>query len=102
MSGNDITSLRGHLFDTLRALNDKDKPMDIERARAVSEIAQTIINSAKVEVDAMRVAGGQGSGFFAALPAPGDANVSSGETAAGIKTVTRLPGATVTQHRLRG
>lgn len=100
MSGNSITDLREHLFATLRGLTDKESPMDIERARAVSDIAQTIINSAKVEVDAMRVAGGSGSGFFPALP---DAqNVSSSETAAGMKTVTRLPGATVTQHRLRG
>ncbi len=96
---NDITDLRGHLFSALRGLTDKDNPMDIERARAVSDIAQTIINSAKVEVDAMRVAGGKGSGFFPALAAP---EVSGGATAAGIKTVTRLPGATVTQHRLRG
>lgn len=93
---NDITDLRGHLFSALRGLTDKNNPMDIERASAVSDIAQTIINSAKVEVDAMRVAGGQGSGFF---PAP---EVSGGATAAGVKTVTRLPGATATQHRLRG
>ena len=99
---NNITDLRGHLFAALRGLTDKESPMDIERARAVSDIAQTIINSAKVEVDAMRVAGGQGSGFFAALPAPGEPGVSSSETSAGTKTVTRLPGATVTQHRLRG
>lgn len=92
---NDITDLRGHLFSALRGLTDKNNPMDIERARAVSDIAQTIINSAKAEVDAMRVAGGSGSGFFPALP-------DASETTTGVKTVTRLPGATVTQHRLRG
>lgn len=65
---NDITAVRGVLFDTLRALGDKDKPMDIDRAKAINEVAQTIINSAKVEVDALRVIGGTGSGFIPALP----------------------------------
>lgn len=100
MSGNSINDLRKHLFDTLLALKDKDNPMDIDRARAISETAQTIINSAKVEVDAMRVAGGHGSGFFSELPAPLESSLS--ETSGGTKTVTRMPGATVTQHRLRG
>jgi hypothetical protein len=61
---NDISDVRAALFKTLRDLSDKDKPMDIERAKAVNEVAQTIINSAKVEVDALRVLGGKGSGFI--------------------------------------
>jgi hypothetical protein len=36
---------------TIEQLNDPDKPMEIERAKAVATVAQTIINSAKVEVD---------------------------------------------------
>lgn len=64
---NDITVLRKHLFETLTALQDKDNPMDIERARAVSEIGQVIINSAKAEVDFIKVAGGKGTGF---IPVP--------------------------------
>ena len=58
-----IADLRDRLFDTLDALSDKDTPMEIERARAISDIAQTIINSAKVEVDHMRLSGGAGTGF---------------------------------------
>lgn len=65
---NDITAVRTALFDTLRALGDKDKPMEIDRAKAINEVAQTLINSAKVEVDALRVIGGSGSGFIPALP----------------------------------
>lgn len=40
--------------------------MEIDRAKAISEVAQAIINSAKVEVDFMKVsgAGGKGSGFI--------------------------------------
>ena len=59
-----INDLRAHLFDTLKALNDKQKPLDIERAKVVADVGQVIINSAKVEVDFMRVAGGKGSGFI--------------------------------------
>jgi len=57
---NDITAMRSVLFDTLRALGDKDKPMDIERAAAIKDVAQVIINSAKVEVDALKIIGGTG------------------------------------------
>jgi len=69
---NDISAVRAALFATLSGLSDKKNPMDIERAKAVNEVAQTIINSAKVEVDALRVLGGKGSGFIpvAGLPAP--------------------------------
>ena len=48
---NDITELRGILFDALRGLNDKAIPLDLDRARATADIAQTIINSARVEVE---------------------------------------------------
>ncbi len=65
---NDVTALRTTLFDTLRALGDKENPMDIDRAKAINEVAQTIINSAKVEVDALKIIGGTGSGFIPALP----------------------------------
>lgn len=50
MAKNRINDLRDHLFETLEALKDPDKPMDLDRARAISEVAQVIINSAKVEV----------------------------------------------------
>lgn len=63
---NDISALRTTLFETLRGLSDKEAPMDIDRAKAINEVAQTIINSAKVEVDALKVIGGTGSGFIPA------------------------------------
>lgn len=52
-----IDDLRKHLFDTLADLRNKDTPLELDRAKAISEIAQTIINSAKVEVDHLRVTG---------------------------------------------
>lgn len=48
---NKISDLRNHLFAAMEALADEDKPMDIDRAKAISDVAQTIINSAKVEVE---------------------------------------------------
>ncbi len=42
--------------------------MDIDRAKAINDVAQTIINSAKVEVDALKIIGGTGSGFIPAAP----------------------------------
>lgn len=64
-----INSLRSILFDTMRGI--KDGSIDVEKAKTISDIGQVIINSAKVEVDAMRATGSEGSGFIpAALPDP--------------------------------
>lgn len=64
MSENNIEKLREHLFATLDGLRNKDAPMDIERARAVSEVAKTIIDSAKVEVEYLKSNGGGESKFL--------------------------------------
>lgn len=66
---NDITELRQILFDALRGLNDKENPLDLDRARATTDIAQTIINSARAEIEFIKVAGGKGSGFIPLAPA---------------------------------
>lgn len=66
-----IEDLRIHLFQTLEALKDQQKPMDIERAKAVAEVAGKIIESAKVEVQFLNTVGGTGSGFIPdRLPPP--------------------------------
>lgn len=61
---NKIDDLRNHLFATLEALRDEDKPMDLERAKVIAAVAQTIINSAKVECDYVEITGAKGSGFI--------------------------------------
>lgn len=38
--------------------------MDIDRAKAIKDVAQTVINSAVVEVKAMELLGGVSSEFF--------------------------------------
>lgn len=90
---NDITALRKSLFETLAALQDKENPMDIERAKVVSEIGQVIINSAKVEVDFIKVAGGKGTGFVPEIE-------TQSVPALPMDTTSPRPGVTV--HRLRG
>ncbi|CAI9009930.1 MULTISPECIES: hypothetical protein [Burkholderia] len=79
---NTIEDLRTHLFETLTALRDKDHPMEIERAQAIAEVAQVVINSAKVEVEHVKIVGGKGTGFIK------EGNLPLGVTG-------------TTQHRLR-
>lgn len=50
MAKNKLSDLRDHLFETLEALKDKDSGMEIERARAITEVAGAIIQTAVVEV----------------------------------------------------
>lgn len=54
---NKIDDLRNHLFETLEALKDEDKPMDLDRARAVADVARVIVESAKVEVAFLKTTG---------------------------------------------
>ncbi len=66
---NKIEDLRDHLFAELEDLRDPEKKFDRERTRAVVEVAQTIINSAKAEVDFINAVGAsKGSGFIPESP----------------------------------
>lgn len=65
MPKNKIEDLRNHLFATLEALQDDEKPMEIERAKTIADVAQVIVNSAKIEVDFIRATGrSEGTGFI--------------------------------------
>lgn len=60
-----IDDLRTHLFETLAALKDKDKPMDLDRARAISDVSRVIVDTAKVEVEFLKVTGAlKSTGFL--------------------------------------
>lgn len=85
---NDIAALREHLFATLSSLRDPEKPMEIDRAKAVSEVAQVIINSAKVEVEYAKATGQAGSTFL---------GIASKQQGAGLPT--GITG--ITQHRIK-
>lgn len=72
---NKMTDLRDHLFATLEALQDPDKPMEIERAKAIADVAKVLVDSAKVEVAFIMAMDGdvETTGFIEsarALPSP--------------------------------
>jgi BioD-like phosphotransacetylase family protein len=68
---NKIEDLRNHLFAQLEILGDEEKmknPIALERevkkAKAIKEIAEVLVNSAKVEVDYIRATENKGTGFL--------------------------------------
>lgn len=63
---NDITALREHLFGALRGLTSGT--IDVDKAKAIGDVAQVIINSAKVEIDHIKVTGQGSSGFITDAP----------------------------------
>lgn len=52
-----VSDLREMLFETLEQLKDPASAMDVDRAKAVSEVAQVIINTAKAEIDFIKATG---------------------------------------------
>jgi hypothetical protein len=64
----DIVSLRHHLFRTIEALRNEDNPMDLDRAKTIATVAQTVINSATAEVKWCEATGAEGSGFVPTSP----------------------------------
>lgn len=88
-----IDDLRDELFKALEGLGSGK--MEVERARAVSQVAQTIINSAKVEVEAHKVRGGNGNiAFLTAGVLPAAAAGNDG-------VVEQGKGYTVRRHQLK-
>ena len=61
---NNITTVRQHLLDTLADLRNRDNPMEVDRARAVADVARVLVDSAKVEVDFIKASGATGSDFM--------------------------------------
>jgi hypothetical protein len=59
-----ITDMREHLMQTLAALRDRENPMDVDRARAVAQVASVLVDSAKVEVDYIKATSADGDSLF--------------------------------------
>lgn len=63
MARNKINDLRDHLFEALERLKDGD--IDIATAKAMADVGQVIINSAKIEIDFIKATGSnKDSGFI--------------------------------------
>jgi len=86
-----ITDLRERLFDALDGL--ASGKIDVATARAVSDLSQTIINSAKVEVEARKALGMTSEVEF--IGAPALVAPKNGDA------IEKGPGYTVRQHRLK-
>ena len=57
-----INDLRSALFETLNDI--KSGAIDLDKARAINEVSKTIIDTAKVEVDYLKVNNGGESAFI--------------------------------------
>lgn len=92
-----ITDMREHLMSTLAALRDRDNPMDVDRARAVAQVAGVLVDSAKVEVDYIKATGAAGDSLFIAPLNNDPTRLLSGESKGSIE---RTPTGFV--HRMKG
>jgi len=77
-----IDDLRNHLFAALDRLSDEKKPMEIERARAIADVARVIVDSAKAEIQLLNATGAQHTATafipLALLPAAGGCQFCGG------------------------
>ena len=87
-----IEQLRSHLMDTLADLRNPEKPMEVDRARAIAQVAAVLVDSARVEVDFIKATDSEGSGFIPAQPV----NAQLDKPAPAI-----LPGQDHRQHKLK-
>lgn len=63
-----ITLVREQLMATLADLRNRENPMEIDRARAVAQVASVLVDTAKVEIDYLKVAGADRSSFMDGSP----------------------------------
>ena len=59
-----IDQVRQSLLDTLADLRNKEQPMDIERAKAVAQVASVLVDTAKVENEYLKLTGQDRSAFL--------------------------------------
>jgi hypothetical protein len=60
-----IDQVRQHLLQTLADLRNREQPMEVDRARAVAQVADVLVDTARVEVDYLKVTGAEASKFLA-------------------------------------
>ena len=59
-----IEQVRQSLLDTLSDLRNREAPMDIERAKAVAQVASVLVDTAKVENEYIKLTGQDHSSFL--------------------------------------
>ena len=80
-SGNDISALRRELFAAIRGV--RNGTVSTQQGKTIGDLAQVIVNSAKVEVEYLAANNGGESTFIDS--AAGDANLPPGVTRHRIK-----------------
>jgi hypothetical protein len=91
-----ITLVREQLLATLADLRNRENPMEVDRARAVAQVASVLVDTAKVEVDYLKATGADRSDFLESAPtAPSLPGPSGTPTAHNPFPVSRT-------HRLEG
>lgn len=87
-----IEQVRTHLLDTLADLRDRERPMEVDRARAIAQVAAVLVDTARVEVEFLKATDGTSSGFLDTKPAAPALPAPAGEV---------MPGVTTRVHRIR-
>ena len=64
MSSPHITQVRQSLLDTLTDLRNRENPIDVDRARAVAQVASVLVDTARVEIDYIKATGADRSSFL--------------------------------------
>lgn len=54
MAKNKMQDLRNHLFETIELLLDDESKLSVDKAKAIADVAQVIVNTAKVEIEFIR------------------------------------------------
>jgi len=89
---NSIDTVRGLMIDQLRALRSaspEQLQQELHRAKGVAELSQTLINSAKVEVEFLQVTNQEGSAFLGKPASDGSSTVTGNGPGNGITSITR-------------
>lgn len=60
-----IDQVRSALLDTLNALRNKDNPIDLDRVKAMVAVSNTLVDTARVENDYLKLTGQSRSAFLA-------------------------------------
>lgn len=88
-----VNDLRADMAATIRALRNGDEKMTVDKAKAISDLGQTVINSAKVEVDMLRAFGQRGVVHTGFVPLPKPVDTLDQQEGAGAEGATpRLEG----------
>ena len=76
-----IDGLRLALFDCIQGV--ANKTLDIDRAKAISDLAQVIINAAKVECQFLSITNRTSCDFFPSVPRPNEPRLIKGKAQSG-------------------